>query len=90
MSVVRKRFNLLSCRAPHAGGSCCGPGALDGVGAVIGGEGVRPPLRVLCGEWSPPVGNGENMLNNDVMPQELMTSARTPDHRMSQTDPLHD
>ena len=62
-SVVRKRFNLLSCLAPQAGGSCCcwvaiwllggAPGAI-----ADGGDGVW--LWTLpCGEWAPlrPAGN---------------------------------
>ena len=62
-SVVRKRFNLLSCLAPQAGGSCCcwvAIGPLGGAPGAIadGGDGVW--LWTLpCGEWAPlrPVGN---------------------------------
>ena len=48
MSVVRKRFSLLSWRAPQAGGSCWE----EPPPARNGGDGVRP-LTLLCGECSP-------------------------------------
>lgn len=47
-NVVRKRLSLLSCRAPHAGGSCWFIMLL----AIVAGDGVRP-LMTFTGEWLP-------------------------------------
>ena len=47
--VVRNRFSLLSCLAPHAGGNCCedaGAGGGDGVCAFILDGGDREPFNI--------------------------------------------
>lgn len=51
--VARKRFSLLSCRAPHAGGSCCvdSEAVEEVAGPLLKPDGA--PLMAV-GEWLPP------------------------------------